>query len=126
MAAMVAGAVFFGYGFDQCRSTALTVWYVKALVAAVMVIANGAGYLLMLTTLTSCMCNCVSAGGMVYLMSWMTFNNDLSPLSTASAFWTLYGASYLVIGFVMGFFVNSILPTVLLVGCILAVMVMAQ
>jgi len=126
MAAITAGLVFWGYGFDLCREQAMRAWYLTSVVAALGAALNSSGYLLSLTTLTVCMCNMVGNGGLLYFMAWMTFHNDNSPMSTAAAFFTLTGAAYVFMSFFMSFFTNSILPVVLLVVCLLATMLLSQ
>lgn len=126
MAAITAGLVFWGYGFDQARDNVLRVWWGFSLVTAVMIILNQQKYWLNLTTVTVCMCHLVSSGGLLYCGAWMMYHCDGSPLATASAFYTLYGASLLLTTFVMSFFTNLMLMVVLLVVLLLATAVLNQ
>merc|ERR1719476_700055 len=114
VAAMISGLVFFGYGFDLTRKTALQVWHLKSLLTAVMIVLNNYGYLLNLNTLTICMCHCAGTGGMLFFMAWLMQNCQRSSLATASAFFTLLGVSTCAMALFMGFFANSIFPSVLL------------
>jgi len=93
MAAMVAGIIFWGYGFDQIRQMSMRVWYVKALVALLFVLLNHLGYLLPLNTFTVCLCNLTGTGGQLYFAAWMLFHSDASEMATASAVFTLIGVS---------------------------------
>jgi hypothetical protein len=121
MAALTAGLVFWGLGFDRCRGQALRVWYVMAVVTVLFVLLNHLGYMLSFSTVVTCMCHMCGIGGTLYFQSWMIFNADQSPMSTASAFVTLMGLAKLIVLFFMCFFAaGSILPVVLLAVLVLA------
>lgn len=126
MAALVAGIVFWGHGFDRCREKAMQVWYVKAIVTTLFVLLNHLGYMLSLSTLTTCMCHMTGMGGFLYFMSWMMFHADQSPMSTASAFVTLSGMANLIVLFFFGFFAGSIIPVVLLAVLVLATVALTR
>lgn len=76
--------------------------------------------MLSISTVVVCMCHMCGLGGMLYFQSWMMFNADQSPMSTASAFVTLLGMANLIVLFFMCFFAGSILPVVLLAVLVLA------
>ena len=104
LSAGVAGAIFFGWGFDAVRARALQVWNFMAVLTLVLCLCTTMGALTNLVVLVSVLCTVVSAGGYVFYMAHMVYESDCCVLSTAAAFNVLCGLAMLLTSFVMAFF----------------------
>ena len=112
--AFIGALVFFGWGFDGCRSKAGMVWNFLAVVTTLLVLLEGLGVIGNLVVLTISLCHVVSLGGFVFYVSHMLYNSDHSEVNTTAAAFTLVGAAGFVVTLVLCFFGASVFPIVVL------------
>ena len=82
--AAVAAVLFFGWGFDGCRSKALTTWMVTAVITTVLMIWGVVSSGFYLWPIVTALCWMLRDGGCLFFACHMLYHCDHSEVSVAA------------------------------------------
>jgi hypothetical protein len=82
--AAVSAVLFWGWGFDGCRSKALTTWMVTGVLTLVLLIWSVVSASFFLWPIVSTLCYLVRDGGCLFFACHMFYHCDSSEIGTAA------------------------------------------
>jgi hypothetical protein len=83
--ASVAALVFFGWGFDGCRSKVLTTWMVMAVLTAILMVWGAVGSGFYLWPIVTALCWMLRDGGVIFFACHMLYHCDHSEIGVAAS-----------------------------------------
>jgi len=105
--AAVAAVLFFGWGFDGCRSKALTTWMVTAVITTVLMIWGVVSSGFYLWPIVTALCWMLRDGGCLFFACHMLYHCDHSEVGVAATIVVYNCLAQLVCFTLLSLFVGS-------------------
>ena len=105
--AALGAVVFFGWGFDGCRTAALKTWIVIAVFTVVLMVWGVVSAGFYLWPVVTSLCFLLKDGGNLFFLSHMLYHSDNSAIGTAAVYLVYLSVGELVSFTLLAYFATS-------------------